>query len=406
MPEKSRRIFFKNLILGALSVPVVSISSQKNDIRDKMVKKGQMHYRRLGRTGLFISEVSLGGSPVPEWPILAQAVERGVNYIDTSHTYQNGNSERLIGRLMKEYGRDKIHVGTKFHVRKKWSEESILETVDGSLRRLQTDYIDVLHIHGAGTEEILTDERVLSAYDKAKRAGKCRFTGISCHGNHHQVVTKAIECGHYDVIQLGYNVFDIQKSEKDIETHEDYLGASGIRHLLSLAKRHDVGIIAMKVLKVGGKRQDLGRYKTEGQSIFQMMIKWALENPNIASVNTEMLTYEQLEEDLAVVGQELSSEQSTALYHHVVKNAKDYCHMCGTCQSKCPSGVRTTEILRYLAYYENYMKQQRAIDSYARLEPKEQAASCQDCGMCEEVCPYGLEVRKRIHLAHAVLTSI
>jgi predicted aldo/keto reductase-like oxidoreductase len=372
-------------------------------LKEERVKRGQMYYRRLGRTDLYISEISLGGSPVPEWPILVQAIERGVNYIDTSHSYQNGNSERLIGRLMKEFERGKVYVGTKFHVRKKWSKESILDTVEGSLNRLQTDYIDVLHIHGAGTEEILTDERVLSAYELLKKEGKCRHTGISCHANHHKVVTKAIECGHYDVIQLGYNAFDIRKSETEIETHEDYLGASGVRHLLTLAKNHDVGIIAMKVLKVGGKRQNLAKYKTDGQSIFQMMIKWALENPNIASVNTEMLTFEQLEEDLAAVGQELSSGQRTALYCHVAENAKDYCHMCGTCQSECPSGVKTSEILRYLAYYESYQKHSRAVKSYNALRTEEQASSCQNCGICESVCPYGVSVRDRIRHAHRIL---
>jgi len=404
MPDKSRRTFLKSLALGALSIPIVTCSTHKKiKLKEDRVKKGQMYYRRLGRTDLYISEISLGGSPIPEWPILVQAVERGVNYIDTSHTYQNGNSERLIGRLIEEFGREKVYVGTKFHVRKNWSQESIIETVEGSLGRLQTDHIDVLHIHGAGTEEILTDDRVLSAYEKLKKDGKCRFTGISCHTNHHSVVKIAIECGHYDVIQLGYNVFDIKESETEIETHEDYLGASGIRHLLTLAKSHDVGILAMKVLKVGGKRQNLEKYKTEGHSIFQMMIQWALENPNIASVNTEMLTFEQLEEDMAVVSQTLSAYQRTNLYRYVTEHSKDYCHMCGTCQAKCPSGVRTTEILRYLTYYEGYQKFTRAKESYAALRPEEQASSCQNCGTCESVCPYGLAVKKRIQLAQSLL---
>jgi len=406
MPDTGRRIFLKSVALGAISVPLVTSYAPKAvKFKKDRVKRGQMHYRRLGRTNLYISEISLGGSPIPEWPILVQAIERGVNYIDTSHTYQNGNSERLIGRLFSELGRDKVYVGTKFHSRKNWSAETIVKTVEGSLSRLQTDYIDVLHIHGAGTEEILTDERVLSAYDRIKSAGKCRFTGISCHTNHHKVVKKAIECGHYDVIQLGYNVFDITESEKVVETHEDYLGTSGIRHLLTLAKSHDVGILAMKVLKVGGKRQDLGKFKTEGQTIYQMMIKWALENPNIASVNTEMLTFEQLEEDLAAVGQELSTGQRAALYRHVAENAKEYCHMCGTCQSECPSGIRTTEILRYLAYYEGYQKYKRAKDSYRRLKPEEQASSCRNCRTCESVCPYSVAVKKRIQLAHSLLKN-
>ncbi|MBN1224684.1 MAG: aldo/keto reductase [Candidatus Aminicenantes bacterium] len=371
--------------------------------KEERVKKGSMHYRRLGRTGLDISEISLGGSPIPEWPILIQAIERGVNYIDTSHVYQNGNSERQIGRLFAEVGRDTVFVGTKFHLRQNWNRESILQTVEGSLRRLQTETIDVLLIHGASKQEDLTDERVLSAYDQLKKEGKCRFTGISCHSNHHKVVGRAIECGHYDVIQLGYNVFDIAESEKSIEAHEDYLGASGIRHLIALAKKNDVGIIAMKALKVGGRRQNLGKYGSSGQSIFQIMLKWALENPNIASVVTEMLTFDQLEEDLAVTAQELSADQKTALYRYIAENSQDFCHMCGTCESKCPSGIKTTAILRYLAYYEGYEKHEHAKLAYRRLKPHERAPSCNDCGQCETVCPYGVSVRRRILHAHSLL---
>jgi predicted aldo/keto reductase-like oxidoreductase len=296
-------------------------------------------------------------------------------------------------------------VGTKFHARRNWNEETILKSVEGSLKRLQTDYIDVLLIHGVDKEETLTDERVLSAYDKLKKQGKFRFTGISCHSNHHKVVKKAIECGHYDMVQLGYNIFDIEETneEQDIETYDDYLGTSGIRQLISLAKSKDVGVIAMKVLKVAGRRQKLEKYKIDGNSLFQIMLKWALTNANIASVVTEMLTFEQMEEDIVVVHHPLTAREKNTLYRYVAENSRDYCHMCGRCESHCPKGVKTTTILRYLAYYEGYEKQRRAKRSYKSLMPLERATSCENCGRCESLCPYGIAVRKRIEKAHQLL---
>lgn len=362
-----------------------------------------MFYRRLGRTNLLISEISLGGSPVPAKPILYQAIERGVNYIDSSHTYQNGNSERQIGQLLKDMGRDKVHVGTKFHLRGRWSEKSIIKTVEGSLGRLKTDYLDVLLIHGASDEKHLTDERVLGAFEKLKKQGKYRFRGLSCHSNHHKVVKEAVECGLYDMVQLGYNVFDIQDSKKEVETYDDYLGQSGIRRLLALAKSNDIGIIAQKTLKVGGRRQNLEKYRTGTNSIFQAMLKWVLENKNVASALTEILTYEQLEEDLAVVGEALSEEERTNLFRFVVRNSKNYCHMCGLCEMNCPSHIKTTSILRYLAYYEDYKKTDLAKQAYSRLIPAESPSSCQNCGGCERVCPYGLSIRERLREAHKVL---
>jgi predicted aldo/keto reductase-like oxidoreductase len=405
MEKTNRRKFLKSLTLGALCVPLLPKKWRVQDQRDR-VQKGKMFYRRLGRTDLQISEVSLGGSPIPDWAILVQAIERGVNYIDTSHAYSNGNSERAIGRLFKEMGRDSAYVGTKFHASRNWSEETILKTVEGSLKRLQTDHIDVLLIHGVDDEETLTDERVLSAYEKLRKEGKFRFAGISCHSNHHKVVTKAIECGYYDMVQLGYNVFDIQETEEDksIESYDDYLGESRIRPLISLARSKDVGIIAMKVLKVGGKRQDLEKYKTENSSIYQIMLKWALTNTNISAVVTEMLTFEQLEEDLAVVHHPLSAAEQRTLFRYVAENSQDYCHMCGQCESHCPAGIKTSTILRYLAYYEGYEKFARANRGYRSLHPEERASSCQNCGHCEDRCPYGVSIRKRIAYAHQLLS--
>ena len=93
MTQNSRRTFLKKQTFSALSTPLAArsrIFSRPADTSRK--KKGDMYYRRLGRTGLWISEISLGGSPLPERALLLQIIDRGVNYIDTSHTYMNGNS--------------------------------------------------------------------------------------------------------------------------------------------------------------------------------------------------------------------------------------------------------------------------------------------------------------------------
>ena len=404
MLKNNRRTFLKKAALGALSTPLYDTAALFSCPTQKQgTQKGSMFYRRLGRTDLEISEISLGGSPIPEWHILMQAVERGVNYIDTSHSYMNGNSERQIGKLLKAVGRDKIHVGTKFHLRRNWNEDTIIRSVEGSLNRLQTDYIDVLLIHGAGRKEELIDERLLSAYSKLKESGKFRFSGLSCHSNHQEVVSTAIGCGHYDMVQLGYNVFDIAKDQKDIETYDDYLGASGIRQLLSLAADKDIGIIAMKTLKIGSRRQNLEKYRAGSTSIFQAMLKWVLMNKNIASVCTEILNEKELEEDLGIVGQPLTSHERRSLFTFVAENSEDYCHMCGRCQSSCPQRIQTTSILRYLAYYENYNKVSRARSSYAHLQPEQTSVNCLNCGTCENNCLYGVSIRNRIHHAHYLL---
>lgn len=401
---QDRRTFIKTMAGGAVALrsSLAGLFGAERAGPARLEKDG-MSYRRLGRTGLLVSEISLGGSPLPDPTLLRTLIDRGVNYIDTSHNYDNGNSERQIGRLLKDVGRDKVHVATKFHVAPRDTPASIVASVHGSLRRLDVETIDVLCIHGAETADVLVDERVVEACEQLKREGAYRFRGLSCHANHDEVVRKAVDCGLYDMVQVGYNVFDIQETARDVETYPDYLGASGIRGLLALAHSRDVGVIAMKTLKVGGRRQNLEKYKTGSASIFQAMLKWVLEDSRVASAVTEILNERQMEEDLGAAGARLTGAEERTLSRFVRENGKDYCHGCARCRRACPTGVATTAILHALAYHESYGKTVRARQAYAALTPEEKTSACRDCGACERSCPYGVAVRSRIREAARLL---
>jgi len=401
---QDRRTFIKTMVGGAVALrsSLAGLFGAGQAAPSRLEKDG-MSYRRLGRTDLLVSEISLGSSPLPDPTLLRALVDRGINYIDTSHNYDNGNAERQIGRLLKDVGRDKVHVATKFHVAPRDTPASIMASVHGSLRRLDVETIDVLMIHGAETADVLVDERVLAAYEQLKREGAYRFRGLSCHANQDEVVRKAVDCGLYDMVQVGYNVFDIQETVQEVETYPDYLGASGIRGLLKLAHSRGVGVIAMKTLKVGGRRQNLEKYKTGTASLCQAMLKWVLADARVASAVTEILNRQQLEEDLGAAGAKLAAAERTTLVRYVRENGKDYCHGCARCRRACPSGVATTAILHALAYAESYGKTDRARDFYASLGSGEKASACRDCGACEKACPYGVAVRSRVREAGRIL---
>jgi len=392
-----RREFLKSVAAGtaaaALSPALPSLAlrtAQQTPPPDK-IRKNDMVYRRLGRTGLYISEIALGGSPLPDERLLYQLVERGINYIDTSDSYENGNCERKVGRLFKAFGRDKIHIHARFHLEGRWTEASLVASVEGSLRRLGTDQVEILGIHGVEKPEHLTDERILGAFEKLK--SKYRYRGLTCHVNQHTVVPKAVECGLYDMVQVGYNVFDIQETEKEVKTYGDYLGERGIRRLIDLARSRDVGVTAMKTLKVGGRRQDLAAYRKDGASLYQAMLKWVLENEKLSAAVIEIMNDDEMKEDLAVVGRALAPAERRMLHAHVAANAHSYCHSCGLCQAACPENVPTSDIARCLAYGESYGKAPRARAEFAALGTS--ASRCRDCGACERACPYGLAVRDR-----------
>ncbi|WP_203746170.1 aldo/keto reductase, partial [Actinoplanes cyaneus] len=155
-----------------------------------------MNHTRLGRTGLKVSRLALGcmsyGNPVTgmhRWtldedaaaPFFQQAVELGVTFWDTANVYQGGSSEEFVGRAIRRFSRrEDIVLATKVSGKMHegpggsgLSRKAILEQVDGSLRRLGTDYIDVYYVHRFDPETPV--EETMAALDSLVRAGKVRY---------------------------------------------------------------------------------------------------------------------------------------------------------------------------------------------------------------------------------------
>lgn len=408
LSQVNRREFLRTSALGVLAVHIsfsnLGLQQREDDSTIRRTRRGDMYYRRLGRTGLMISEVSLGGSPVPPEPVFREAIERGVNYVDTSSNYMGGNSERQIGRVIQGR-RDKFYVGTKFRPGRrknfKDTKESLIREAEGSLRRLNTDYIDILLAHGAPNPEILANEEVLAAFEQLKKDGKIRFTGVSCHTEPLWVLSDAIQSGNYDMINMAYNAYSGTKIEKD-KVYDDYLERSGIEKVIALARKNDVGVIAMKTM-AGGDRQNLAAFKAEGVTLPQAKLKWVLQNNDVSAVITEMLNFDILKEDLAVAGTKMYSEEGQALSEYVEATSRDYCRMCGKCLWHCPLEIAIPDILRYATYYEGFGKARIARTKYQRLPAKNTFLGCNLCGKCEAVCPYGVQIVRKLHHAHQLL---
>ena len=148
-------------------------------------------YRPFGRTGLLVSPLGLGtdnfANPTPEAEsidIVLRAIDQGINFIDTSNSYADGKSEEIIGRALKESGRrDDVILATKVHypTGKKGindrgnSRKHIIKACEDSLRRLQTDYIDLYQTHRVSIETPL--EETLGALTDLQRQGKIRYAG-------------------------------------------------------------------------------------------------------------------------------------------------------------------------------------------------------------------------------------
>ena len=195
--------------------------------------------RTLGRTGAKVSIIGFGAAPLghsfqPQEVfdrVVGRAIDAGVNYIDTATTYDV--SQERLGPIIKHH-RDKLFLVTKSRGRDK---DGVLKTVEESLRLLQTDHVDVVHIHNVADYDVdrLTDENgPMQGLLEARKRGWLRFIGATAHMRVERMA-KVLDTGLVDVMMVTLNFVD--QHTYGYETK-----------VLPVARKHRTGIVAMKVL--------------------------------------------------------------------------------------------------------------------------------------------------------------
>ena len=290
-----------------------------------------MKYRNLGDTGLVVSEIGFGawgiggvaGGAVSYGPTddqesklsLRHALERGVTFYDTSDLYGYGHSETLIGSAFKDR-RQEVLIASKVGKLKSngqqdFSEEHIRRSIEGSLRRLQTDYIDLYQLHDPPVEGLENGDGPLGTLDSLKKEGKIRAFGISLRSPAEGLI--AIEKLGVKCIQVNFNMVDQRAVENG---------------LMDLCKRQGVGVICRTPLCFGFLT---GRYSAQAefypgdhrgawppeqialwsdayrffssaisnqqQTPAQIALRFCLSYPGLSTVIPGMLTRQQVEED-------------------------------------------------------------------------------------------------------------
>ncbi len=209
-----------------------------------------MEHRRLGRTGVQVSEVGFGAWGIGKgwWgetddtlsvEALVRALEFGVTFIDTAHAYGNGHSERLIARAFRE-ARRRVFVATKVPLksadwppkpgtsaRQAFPADWIITHTEQSLRNLEAECLDLQQLH-VWRDEWLGEPEWQEAVYRLKQQGKIRFFGVSVMDHQPGSALELVRSGLVDTVQVIYNIFD--QSPEEV--------------LFPLCRAHDVGVIA------------------------------------------------------------------------------------------------------------------------------------------------------------------
>jgi hypothetical protein len=351
-------------------------------------------YRRLGRTDAKVSDISLGSSRIRDVEVARAALDRGLNYLDTAPDYAEYGSERLLGEAMRGR-RHQVFVATKFcdahgHLPNDTPVPRILEAVEGSLRRLQTDYVDLVHIHSCDRLDRLMAPNIHEAFDRLREQGKARFLGVSTHTpNLEAVANAAIDSGRFDVLMLAYH-FGMWP---------------GFEHLLARAKARDVAVVAMKTLK-GARHTNLAGFRDDASSYAQAAFRWVLSNPDVSCLVVSFSERQHVDEYLAASGTALQPADVALLRRYDELTAGDYCQPhCGACLDSCPAHLPVNDVLRWRMYARDYGWPEEGRHRYARLETD--AGTCLACpAPCAGTCPIGVPIREKMLDAHRVLRAL
>ena len=355
-------------------------------------------YRPLGKTGVAMSDISFGTSGLDDVSVVKRALERGVNYFDTSPDYSRAGSERVLGEGIKGHPRDQLFIASKFctpdgHLGDDVSPQQVIAAVEGSLGRLGTDYLDLAHVHACDSVERLMNPAIHEAAERLKEQGKLRFVGVSSHTPHLETVMRhAVDSGRFDVIMVAYNF-------------ENWPDLTSIFHD---AHERGVGVVAMKTLK-GARHTVLSEFTpSERESFSQAAFAWVLSNPDVSGLVVSINSLAQIDEYLGASGRPATDADVALLERYDQLASRDYCRPgCGACLSSCPDGVPIDDVLRFAMYDETYRQQRLAMAEYARLPAAVDAGRCTTCSApCEAACPFEIPIGAKLRAAHERLRLV
>ncbi len=315
-----------------------------------------MNYRELGKTGMRVSEVSLGtwavggdwGSVAEDeaWAALNRAVDLGVNFLDTADVYGDGRSEKLIGRLLKERPNDEIFVATKAgrrldpHTAEGYDYESLSSFVERSLRNLGVEALDLLQLHCPPTEAYRQEE-TFEALDRLREEGKIKNHGVSVE----KVEEARMSLGYPGVktVQIIFNMFRMKPAEDFFPlAGEKEAGiivrvplASGLlsgkmdadrefsdddhRNFNREGQAFDRGETFAGVDFDNGLRAaaELKELVPEGRTLAQLALRWILEHPAVSCAIPGGKRPDQVEDNVAAADMEPLSAQTMSRIREV-----------------------------------------------------------------------------------------
>jgi len=400
----TRRDFVKTVGLAGIAVAGAGVPGAlaAPETPAAAAPAGTTPKRKLGKTGVEVSILNLGGmfDTINNQLLLKQALKWGVTFWDTAESYGNGLSEEGMGRFFARNpeARKEIFLVTKVHQPK---GDDLTERLNKSLKRLQTDHVDLFFIHAITDIGEMTPA-IKTWAAEMKQAGKIKFFGFSTHTNMADCLAGAAKLDWIDAVMMTYN-FRVMADPK-------------LKAALDACEKSGVGLVAMKS-QAGGpgapkiaseaKLDMAERFLKRGFTDKQAKLKVVWENPQIASLCSQMPNLTILSANVAAARDQakLAREEFESLHQYALETQADYCAGCGhLCQEAVGGAVPVNEVMRSLMYHRYYGEPELARETFAGLpEAVRQQLTAIDYSRAEQACPQRLAIAQLMHQAAEML---
>ena len=367
-----------------------------------------MKYRKFGKLDWKPSALGFGAMRLPivgsdssniDEPraidMIRYAIDHGVNYVDTAYGYHGGNSERLVGKALKDGYREKVKLATKMPtwLTKEWSDFD--KYLDEQLGKLQTDKIDFYLLHGLNKSRwsVLEPLKVTKWAEEAIESGRIGHIGFSFHDD---LLTFKKIIDSYD----GWTFCQIQYNYMDTEYQA---GTEGLKYAASKG----LAVVVMEPIQ-GGRLavpppEDVQKIWDESpvkRKPAEWALQWVWNHPEVSLALSGMSVMQHVVENVESAGRSAAGSLTSAeldMIGRVKEKVKEIgfigCTGCEYCQP-CPANVSIPEILALFNKYFASGNDPAVKALYPeQIEEINRASNCIKCAKCEELCPQQLPIR-------------
>jgi len=320
--------------------------------------------------------------------IVNLAMENNINYFETAPIYTRGVNELILADALKGIPRNQYRIATKLHIHLNNTYEDCAISLQKSLLRLKTDYIDYFLLHMLNKKLFLhaVDTGMLDFCDRMKKNGRIKFLGFSFHDNYN-VFKQIISFYNWDLAQVRMNYLD-DNSEATL-------------HGIYLAGEQNIPVSVMQPLKGGflvnmpNEMHDILQHSKVNQPLIRLALKWLSNIEPVKMILLGPTCSQQLAECCGHIDVLHNYKLTTEEIEIINKMKSIYaaqkkvdCTYCMYCNNVCPCNIPIGQI------FMQYNSSIEGINNIKKMMPELNKISCIDCGKCESICPQSVSIRR------------